>query len=54
VQFIILQYNVDIIKTEKDVDVWSEEDPIGVKTGEVYISSAFSIKKDEPEVSLLS
>jgi hypothetical protein len=35
------------------VDVLSEEDSTGMKTHEVYIPSAFSIKKAEPEVSLV-
>lgn len=42
----ILQQNVDIMKAEKEVDVSGEEDPIDIKTHEVYI-------KSEPEVSRL-
>jgi hypothetical protein len=38
---------------ENGLDVPSEEDSAGVKTDEVYIPSAFSIKKVEPEVSLV-
>jgi hypothetical protein len=35
------------------VDVQSEEDFIGMKADEVYIPSAFSINRAEPEVSLV-
>jgi hypothetical protein len=35
---------------ENDVDVVSEEDSIGVKTG---IPSSFSLQKAEPQVSLV-
>jgi hypothetical protein len=51
--FIILQQNIDMIKVENEVDVLSEEDSIGMKTDEVYIPSAVSIKKDEPNVSFV-
>jgi hypothetical protein len=53
VSFIILQQNVDRIKVENDVDVVSGEDSIGVETEEFYVPSAFSVKKSEPEVSLV-
>jgi hypothetical protein len=46
------QQNMDTIKVEKDMDVTSEEDSVGVKTEEVYIPSAYSAKKTDPEVSL--
>jgi hypothetical protein len=52
--FVMLQQNMDTIKVENDVDGMSEEDCVGVKTEEVYIPSAFSVKKTEPEVSLVS
>jgi hypothetical protein len=42
-----------MIKVENVVDVLSEEDSIGMKTDDVNISSAFSIRKIEPEVSLV-
>jgi hypothetical protein len=51
VVFIILQENINIIKVEDDVDVLSEEVPIGLKTNEVYIPSPFALKKAEPKVS---
>jgi hypothetical protein len=41
------------MKAENDVDVPSEEDSTGIKTDEVYIPSAFSIKNAEPEVTLV-
>jgi hypothetical protein len=47
------QQNMDTIKIENDVDVTSEEDCVGMKTEEVYIPSAFSVKKTEPQVSLV-
>jgi hypothetical protein len=50
---VMLQQNMDTIKVENDVDVMSEEDSIGVKTEEVYIPSAFTVKKTEPGVSLV-
>jgi hypothetical protein len=49
--FIILQQNIDEIKVENDVDILSEEDSSSVKTDEIHISSSFSIKKAESEVS---
>jgi hypothetical protein len=49
---IILQLNVDAIKVEYDTDVEPEEDPVDIKTHEVYIPSAFCVVKAEPEVSL--
>jgi hypothetical protein len=49
----ILQHNMDQIKVENDVDSLSEEDSSGMKTDDVYMSSAFSIKEAEPEVSLV-
>jgi hypothetical protein len=49
----MLQQNDDIIKVENGVDVLSEDDSIGVKTDEVYISSAVTIKEDEPNVSFI-
>jgi hypothetical protein len=47
-----LQQNIDIIKVENDVDVLNE-DPIGMKTDYVYVSSGLSVKKAESEVSLV-
>jgi hypothetical protein len=49
----MLQQNADMIKVENGVDVLSEDDSTGVKTDEVYIPSAFSIKKDEHSVSFV-
>jgi hypothetical protein len=51
--FVVSPQNMDTIKVENDVDVMSEEDCVGMKTEEVYIPSAFSVKKTEPEVSLV-
>jgi hypothetical protein len=51
--FIILQQNIEFIKVEHDVGVLSEEDSIGMKTDDLYISPPFSIKMAEPEVSLV-
>jgi hypothetical protein len=36
---------------ETDVDVQSDEDPVGVETEEVHVPSAFCMKVDEPKVS---
>jgi hypothetical protein len=36
---------------ETDVDVQSDEDPVGMETEEVHIPSAFCVKEDEPKVS---
>lgn len=33
------------------MDIQSDEDPVGRETEEAYISSAFSVKEDEPKVS---
>jgi hypothetical protein len=41
----MLQNNTDIVKLENDV--LSEENSIGMKTDEVYIPTAFSIKMAE-------
>jgi hypothetical protein len=35
------------------MDVLREEDSTDMETDDVYVTSAFSIKKDEPEVSLI-
>ena len=35
------------------MDIVTEEDPVGIKTDELYIQSTFSVVKAEPEVSLL-
>jgi hypothetical protein len=42
---------MDSIKTENDMYVPRENGSIGMKTKEVYIPSAISLVKDEPEVS---
>jgi hypothetical protein len=47
-----LQENIDAIKVKSDMDSLTEEDPIGIKTKEVHVLSAFCVKKAEPEVSL--
>jgi hypothetical protein len=41
-----------MIKVENGVDALSEEDSIGMKTDKIYIPSTYSVKKDEPNVSL--
>jgi hypothetical protein len=50
---VILQQNIGIVKVENNADVQSEEDFIGIKSGEICTSS-FSIKKSETEVSPFS
>jgi hypothetical protein len=40
-----------MIKVETDVDIQSEEDPIGMQTEEVHIHSPFSVKDEELKVS---
>jgi hypothetical protein len=40
-----------MIKAETDVDVQSEEDPIGLPAEEVHIPSPFSVKHEEFKVS---
>jgi hypothetical protein len=50
-QFITLQQNIDMIKVETDVDIRSEEDPIGMEAEEVHIPSPFSVKDEELKVS---
>jgi hypothetical protein len=42
-----------MVKVENCVDVLNQEDSSDMKTDEVYLPSAFSIKKDEPEVGLV-
>jgi hypothetical protein len=42
---------MDMIKLETDVDTQSEEDPIGMHTGEVHVPSPFSVKDEELKVS---
>lgn len=42
---------MDSIKTENDLYGLGKNDSIGMKTKEVYIPSAISVIKDEPEVS---
>ncbi|KDR19095.1 hypothetical protein L798_06327 [Zootermopsis nevadensis] len=44
--------NVDIIKTEDDVDVLGEEDSTGMIPDEFYVPSAFSTVKTEPKSPL--
>jgi hypothetical protein len=39
-----------MIKVERDVDIQSDEDLTGMESEEVYISSAFCVKEDEPKV----
>jgi hypothetical protein len=48
-----LQQNIDFIKVEHGADDLNEEDSIDMKTDEVYVPSAFSIKNVEHEVSLV-
>jgi hypothetical protein len=53
----ILQQNItkmNKIKVECDGDILSEKDHIGMKTDDVYMPSAWSIEKAEPEVVLFS
>jgi hypothetical protein len=40
------------MKVENNMDIVTEEDPVGIKTDELYIQSTFSVVKAEPEVSL--
>jgi hypothetical protein len=47
-----LQEDIDAIRVENEMDSLTEEDPIGIKTKEVYVPSAFCVKKAEPETSL--
>jgi hypothetical protein len=42
---------MDSIKTENNLYFLGENDSIGMKTKEVYMPSAISLIKDEPEVS---
>jgi hypothetical protein len=42
---------IDGIKTEKDVDVQSEEDSTVTEMGDVHIPSTFSVQEAELEVS---
>jgi hypothetical protein len=51
--FVILQQNMDIVKTENDVDVLSEEDSIGMIIDEFHVPLALSVRKAETEVSLV-
>jgi hypothetical protein len=41
------------MKVESDVNVLSEEDSIDMKSEEVHIPSGFSIRKADPEVSVV-
>jgi hypothetical protein len=41
-----------MIKVENSADVLSQEDFTGMKTNEVYLPSAFSIKEDELKVDI--
>jgi hypothetical protein len=44
---------MDMIKAETDVDVQSEDDPIGLPAEEVHIPSPFCVKHEEFKVSLV-
>jgi hypothetical protein len=46
-----LQQETETVKTETDVGVESEGDPTSMEPYKVYIPSAFSIEKYEPEES---
>jgi hypothetical protein len=50
--FINLQKNIDRIKVESVMDHVTEEESSGIETEEVYLPSAFHVKKVEPELSL--
>jgi hypothetical protein len=54
ISFIILQHNTVIIKVENDMNVVTEENPIGINTDGVCIHSGFSVAKAEPEVRFSS
>jgi hypothetical protein len=41
------------MKVESDVNVLSEEDSFDMKSEEVHIPSGFSIRKDNPKVSIV-
>jgi hypothetical protein len=49
--FILLQQEADTVKTETDVGVPNEEDPVSMDPYRFYVPSSFSIEKYEPEVS---
>jgi hypothetical protein len=46
-----LQQNIDIVKVEHNMDILNEDDSTSMSSGDVYIPSAYSITKAEPEVS---
>jgi hypothetical protein len=50
---IILQHNIDRIKVENYMGMVTEEDPVCVRTNDVYIPSAYCGRESEPEVSLV-
>ena len=43
--FVILQVNIDIVKTERDVDI-EEEDCFNIKIEEVYTPSVCTVKTE--------
>ena len=47
----ILQQMIDGIKTEKDVDVQSEQGSYVAEMGAGHVPSAFCVQEAEPEVS---
>jgi hypothetical protein len=47
----ILQQNIDIVKVEDNVDILNENYSSDTNSVDVYISSAYSPTKAEPEVS---
>ena len=46
-----LQQEANTVKTETDIGVPGEEDSISMEPYTVYLPSAFSIEKYDPEVS---
>jgi len=51
--YIILQHNIDRIKVENDMGMVMEEDPVCMRSNDVYIPSAYCERESEPEVSLV-
>jgi hypothetical protein len=47
----ILQQNIDIVKVEHNVDILNEDDSSDMNSVDVYIQSACSMTKADPEVS---
>jgi hypothetical protein len=51
ISFLISQLDINIVKDEKNMDIWSQDD-ITNKTDDIYTSSPYSIQKTEAKVCI--